>query len=181
MNSISFAPIALALSIAPLLVATGCAAAKPPAPIAPVGSTMVTTTAATTSPSQGEPTSGTIAIAAEIRAACGIPAEDAFFAFDSAVIAWTDVAQLDAVARCFTRGPLTGRTMHLVGHADPRGPFDYNMALGLHRADSVEGYLDGRGLQRSRVTITSRGAMDATGHDEGGWALDRRVDVQLDV
>jgi peptidoglycan-associated lipoprotein len=118
-------------------------------------------------------------ITAEIRAACGIPAEDAFFAFDSAVIAWTDVAQLDAVARCFTRGPLVGRSMRLVGHADPRGAFDYNMALGLHRADSVEGYLDGRGLQRSRVTVTSRGAMDATGQDEGGWALDRRVDVQL--
>jgi peptidoglycan-associated lipoprotein len=179
MNSISLAPIVLALSIAPLLVATGCAANKPPAAVAPVGTTVATTAPATTSPPKGEPTSGTIAIAAEIRAACGIRAEDAFFAFDSVVIASTDVAPLDAVALCFTSGPLAGRTMRLIGHADPRGAFDYNMALGLHRADSVEGYLDGRGLRRSRVTVTSRGAMDATGQDEGGWALDRRVDVQL--
>lgn len=179
MRSISFAPIALALSIAPPWVATGCAAAKPPASSTPDGSTLITTAPAATAPSKAEPTSGTIAISGEIRTACGIPAEDALFAFDSAVIAWTSVAPLDAVARCFTRGPLAGRSMRLIGHADPRGPFDYNMALGLHRAESVEGYLDGRGLQRSRVTATSRGAMDATGQDEGGWALDRRVDVQL--
>ncbi len=178
MSFMSFSPIALALSIAPLLGATGCAADKPPAASVPLGAT-VTTTTTTTSPSKAEPTSGTIAISDEIRAACGIPAEDAFFAFDSAVIASTDVAPLDAVARCFTTGPLAGRSMRLIGHADPRGPSDYNMALGQHRADSVEGYLDRRGLQHSRVAATSRGAMDATGQDEGGWAHDRRVDVQL--
>jgi peptidoglycan-associated lipoprotein len=179
MNSISFAPIALVLSIAPLLVATGCATDKPPAAGAPLAATAVTTTAATMSPSKAEPTSGTIAISDEIRAACGIPAEDAFFAFDSAVIAWDDVAPLDAVARCFTTGALAGRSMRLIGHADLRGPSDYNMALGQRRADSVEGYLDRRGLLRSRVATTSRGAMDATGQDEVGWARDRRVDVQL--
>jgi peptidoglycan-associated lipoprotein len=179
MNSISLAPIALALSIVPLLLATGCAADKPPVASAAVGSTLVTAAPATTSSSKAEPSSGTISISAEIRAACGIRAEDAYFAFDSAVIASTDVAPLDAVARCFTSGPLAGRSIRLVGHADARGPFEYNMALGLHRADSVEVYLDGRGLLRSRVTVTSRGAMDATGQDEGGWALDRRVDVQL--
>lgn len=180
MRFISFSPMALTLSIAPFLHATGCAADKPPAPITPVGSTAATTTVAT-SPSKAEPTGGTIAISAEIRVACGIPSEDTFFAFDSAVIAWTNVAPLDAVARCFTKGPLAGRSIRLVGHADPRGPFDYNIALGLHRAESVEGYLDSRGLQRFRVTTTSRGAMDATGQDESGWALDRRVDVQLGV
>jgi peptidoglycan-associated lipoprotein len=176
MKSISFTPIALAISIAALLVAPGCATDKPPAARTPLGPTVVTTTTTTT---KVEPTGGSIAISDEIRAACGIRAEDAFFAFDSAVIASTDVAPLDAVARCFTTGPLAGRSMRLIGHADSRGPSDYNMTLGQHRADSVEGYLDRRGLQRSRMATTSRGAMDATGQDEGGWARDRRVDVQL--
>ena len=45
-------------------------------------------------------------------------------------------------------GPLAGRSMHLVGHADPRGPSEYNMALGQRRADSVDGYIDRRGVQR---------------------------------
>ena len=54
-----------------------------------------------------------------------------------------------------------------------------NLALGQRRADSVDGYIDRRGVQRARIVTTTRGAMDATGQDETGWAHDRRVDVQL--
>jgi len=97
----------------------------------------------------------------------------------SAALDSTDVEPLDAVARCSTTGPLAGRHIRLIGHADPRGPAEYNMALGQRRADSVDGYIDRRGVQRSRIMTTSRGAMDATGQDETGWAHDRRVVVQL--
>jgi peptidoglycan-associated lipoprotein len=180
MNPISFplrSPV-LALSLAPLLLAAACAADKPP-----VARSAQAPTAVTTSPppaqSRTEPTTGTIAISDEIRTACGISNEDAFFAFDSAAIASSDIKPLDAVARCFTSGPLAGRAMRLIGHADPRGPTDYNMTLGQRRADAVEGYIDRKGVQASRVSTTSRGAMDATGQDEAGWARDRRVDVQL--
>ena len=69
--------------------------------------------------------------------------------------------------------------MRLIGHADPRGPSEYNMTLGQRRADSVDAYIGRRGVQRSRIVTTSRGAMDATGQDETGWAHDRRVEVQL--
>jgi len=69
--------------------------------------------------------------------------------------------------------------MRLIGHTDPRGPSEYNMALGQRRADSVEGYVDQHGVKRTQVVTTSRGAMDATGHDEAGWTRDRRVDVAL--
>jgi peptidoglycan-associated lipoprotein len=185
MNSISFAsrPFAFVLSIAPLLLSAACAGAQPPVAIVPstptlrIGPRPAASSIATLS--SVEPTSGTISISDEIRALCGIPTEDAFFAFDSAAIESTDIAPLDAVAQCFTKGPLAGRPMRLVGHADPRGPSEYNMALGQRRADSVEGYIDRRGVQRARIGTTSRGAIDATGHDEGGWAHDRRVDVQL--
>ena len=53
------------------------------------------------------------------------------------------------------------------------------MALGQRRADSVDAYIDRHGVPASRIETTSRGAMDATGQDESGWAHDRRVDVQL--
>jgi peptidoglycan-associated lipoprotein len=110
---------------------------------------------------------------------CGIADEDAYFAFDSAKIQTTDVRPLDAVATCFTVGPLAGRSLHLIGHADPRGPSEYNMTLGEARADSVQIYLAVHGLPPAEVGTTSRGAMDATGHDELGWSHDRRVDVTL--
>lgn len=127
----------------------------------------------------GVPTNGTVSISEEVRRACGIPDEDAYFAFDSSTILSIDVTPLDAVARCFIAGPLKGRSLRLVGHADPRGSDEYNMTLGQGRADSVEGYLGRRGLSRQKIGTTSRGAIDATGTSEAGWAHDRRVDVML--
>ena len=177
----------LVLCIAPLLLITACAAATPPVAEAP--SAIGASTPPASEAQAREPTGGSIAISDEIRAACGIPDEDAFrrrggggrdlFAFDSASMESADIKPLDAVARCFATGPLAGRSMHLVGHADPRGASEYNVALGQRRADSVDEYVGRRGVSASRIVTTSRGAMDATGQDEAGWAHDRRVDVQL--
>jgi peptidoglycan-associated lipoprotein len=162
---------------AALLTATACATAKP---VEPPRSPSIATNAGTRSnlPNPA-PTTGTIAVSADIRAACGISDEDAYFAFDSAALEGKDISPLDAIARCFTVGPLKGRSMRLVGHADPRGSSEYNLVLGQRRADSVEGYLDHHGVTRSHVETTSRGSMDATGNDETGWTRDRRVDVML--
>jgi peptidoglycan-associated lipoprotein len=124
-------------------------------------------------------TRGVVSISDEIRRACGIADEDAYFAFDSSTILATDITPLDAVAQCFTTGPLKGRSLRLVGHADPRGSSDYNLTLGQGRADSVQGYLSRHGLERGRTATTSRGSYDATGTDETGWTKDRRVDVVL--
>ena len=148
----------------------------------------VSPTAATvgSSPTQGTKetpaqaaTSGNIQIAQEILSACGIAAADAFFPFDSSRLEKKDIKPLNDVATCFTTGPMKGRTMKLVGHADPRGAAEYNMTLGQARADAVQKYLINKGVAQSSVQSTSRGAMDATGTDEAGWARDRRVDIML--
>ncbi|HXX68297.1 MAG TPA: OmpA family protein [Polyangiaceae bacterium] len=125
------------------------------------------------------PTATSVQISKDILRACNIPDADAYFMFDSSKLTPFDGAPLDAVARCFSHGPLAGRQMQLVGHADPRGASDYNMALGQSRADAVATYLESRGLQHTTISTTSRGAMDATGREETGWAHDRRVDVLL--
>jgi peptidoglycan-associated lipoprotein len=169
---------ALVLSIAPMLLVTACAATKPAVANAPP-TTTTANAAGPAAPARVEPTSGTIAISDEIRTACGISTEDAFFAFDSAALESTDIKPLDALATCFTTGPLAGRAMHLVGHADPRGPSEYNMVLGQRRADRVDGYIGHKGVRQSQMVTTTRGALDAKGQDEAGWARDRRVDVQL--
>ena len=124
-------------------------------------------------------TSGGVQIAPEILTACGIPGDQAFFRFDSSRLEKRDIKPLNDVAVCFTSGALKGRAIKLVGHADPRGSAGYNMTLGQARADSVQKYLVDKGMTESNVTSTSRGAMDATGTDESGWAHDRRVDVML--
>jgi peptidoglycan-associated lipoprotein len=160
-----------------MLAVTACGAAKPVEAKSPV---TATDTAKSQPASLGPaPTTGTITVSADIRAACGLSDEDAYFAFDSAALESKDIGPLDTIARCFTTGPLKGRGMRLVGHADPRGSSEYNLVLGQRRADSVQGYLDRHGVTRSRLETTSRGAMDATGHDEAGWTRDRRVDVML--
>jgi peptidoglycan-associated lipoprotein len=125
------------------------------------------------------PTSGSIQIDDKIIKACGdIPT--AHFAFDSASIGPDAQASLDALARCFVSGPLKGsKGMRLVGHADPRGEVEYNLALGQKRAGSVGEYLNTKGLEKSRVQTLSKGAFEATGTDEEGWAHDRKVDVTL--
>lgn len=133
----------------------------------------------TPAPTPNTPVAANVHISEDILRACNIPDVDAYFPFDSARLTAFDDPPLDAVATCFTRGPLAGRQMQLIGHADPRGAADYNMTLGQSRADSVATYLETRGLHSTAVTTTSRGAMDATGRDETGWAHDRRVDVLL--
>lgn len=125
------------------------------------------------------PTASAVHISDEILKACGIAAPDAYFAFDSSNVRDDDAKVLGQLATCFTTGPLKGRQMKLLGHADPRGGSDYNMTLGQSRADSVKQYLGDHGMDKGHVDSSTRGAMDAVGTDEPSWARDRRVDVML--
>jgi peptidoglycan-associated lipoprotein len=171
------------LPAAMLAFACGSDPKKPPT--APSGETDTSTAKATPAPpSSGEkvddnPSRSQINISDEIRKACGISDADAYFEFDSANIRDTDHRVLGQLADCFTKGPLKGREMRLVGHADPRGEPEYNMVLGGRRADNVKGFIIQKGMLGSKVATSSRGEMDATGTDDASWARDRRVDVLL--
>ncbi len=153
----------------PTKTANAAAAAKP-APLAQIASPRLDTKS---------PTSGSIQIDDKILAVCGdIPR--ARFAFDSASIGPEAQGALDALARCFVSGPLKGsKGLRLIGHADARGETEYNLALGQKRAGSVAEYLAAKGLEKSRMGTLSKGAFEATGTDEEGWARDRKVDVAL--
>jgi peptidoglycan-associated lipoprotein len=126
-----------------------------------------------------DPTRGNIKIADNVRSACGLADSDAHFAFDSANVRDQDRKVLRTLANCFGSGALKGRQMSLIGHADPRGAGDYNLALGGRRADNVKSVLVAEAMNASRVSTTSRGAMDATGTEEVSWAADRFVDIAL--
>jgi len=174
---------AAVIVLSSLALATACASDPPPPPAAP------TATAAPSTPPPAPPkalekpgdipTQSNINISDEIRKACGITDTEAFFAYDSANVRAADKAVLKKLADCFSTGPLKGREMRLVGHADPRGEEEYNMVLGGRRADNVKGAIAAEGLSAAKIATTSRGKLDATGSDEAGWAKDRRVDVVL--
>jgi peptidoglycan-associated lipoprotein len=134
---------------------------------------------ATMAPAPSSPTASAITIDDAILKACGIEAPKAHFAFDSANVQNQDTGTLEKVARCFTSGPLKGRTLKVVGHADPRGETEYNFVLGNSRADAVGGFLRSKGMDNAKIATSSRGELDATGTDETGWARDRRVDLLL--
>ena len=159
-----------------------CGGEQKPPPAAPSGNTEapVATPAPAPSPKPDDDASkGQINISDEIRKACGISDAEAYFDFDSANVTPAARTTLTKLAKCFTDGPLKGRKMNLVGHADPRGEEEYNIVLGGRRADNVKHALTGMGLPDGQATTTSRGEMDATGTDESSWAKDRRVDIVL--
>ncbi|MGD0524518.1 MAG: OmpA family protein [Polyangiaceae bacterium] len=187
MKATTRSPHALAMltlgAMALLLAACGgdqqthAQAPPPPPPVetSPVGATNLQASPGSVPPNT--PTASTISVSADILQACNLPDKDAYFAFDSSGLTSFDQAPLDAVATCFSSGPMAGHKLNLVGHADPRGTADYNVTLGQARADSVATFLTTHGMLNRNVTSTSRGSMDATGRDETGWAHDRRVDV----
>ena len=179
MRSVTIAALMLSST-----VTLACGSDPAPPPAAPAGGTETPAAAPADTGDQAKKPEdiyrqSQINISDAIRKACGISDSDAFFAFDSANIRDADHRVLGALAECFSTGPLKGREMRLVGHADPRGESEYNLVLGGRRADSVKSFIAQKGLDPQRMSTTSRGEMDARGTDEAGWARDRRVDVVL--
>ena len=157
------------------LALLGVACSDPPPPQAPTDGSGTQT--ANTGKAQSDTLSG-VKIDDKIVKACGdLPT--ARFAFDSADVTPEASNALDALARCFISGPLKGKSMKMVGHADPRGEVEYNLALGQKRAGSVAGFLAKKGLEDGRMDTSSKGEFEATGTDEAGWAADRKVEVLL--
>jgi len=163
--------------------ALACGGDKPPVkdPTAPPAASGATASANPRLPPDppNSPQASAVRISDEIIKACGISEPNAYFAFDSANVRPDDASVLGQLVTCFMTGPLKGRQLKLVGHADPRGGSDYNLTLGQSRADAVKAYILDHGMDKSKTDSSSRGAMDATGTDEPTWARDRRVDIML--
>lgn len=165
--------LSLAMTSALALGSAGCAKkdeVRIHAPAAPV---------ANVAPAPHRSQGDAVNIAPDLRAACGIDDQESApkFDFDSATLRTDGREQLDKLASCITSGPLRGHEVSLVGHADPRGDEDYNMALGADRARAVAAYLEDRGVTSAALDERSRGELDARGYDEETWAMDRRVDI----
>ncbi len=68
--------------------------------------------------------------------------------------------------------------VRIEGHCDERGTNEYNMALGMRRANSSRNYLIANGISASRITVRSYGEEQPVdpGHNEAAWAKNRRAE-----
>jgi peptidoglycan-associated lipoprotein len=99
--------------------------------------------------------------------------EPVFFDYNESALTTEATAGLARDADCIKK---IGRVVQLVGHTDPRGTQEYNLALSERRAQSVRDHLGRLGLDGGKLTVLPRGSLDAKGTDEPSWAQDRRVD-----
>ncbi len=104
------------------------------------------------------------------------PLEPVFFDFDTTQVSETAKAALGKDAECI--GKAKDRGVLLVGHTDPRGTEEYNIALSEHRAQTVGDYLARLGIDPARFRFVPKGETEATGSDEAGWSQDRRVELE---
>jgi peptidoglycan-associated lipoprotein len=98
--------------------------------------------------------------------------EPVFFDFNESALTTEATAALARDADCLKQ---VGRGVTLVGHTDPRGTEEYNLALSEKRAQSARDHLGRLGVDGTKLSILPRGSLDAKGTDEPSWAQDRRV------
>jgi peptidoglycan-associated lipoprotein len=169
-----------------VLVALGCGGSDKPAVKAPTAAVGSSAARAPLTPKQDQ----ALDQAHEQVGGTGLGIDDAIlrlcpdvrppqFDYDSSKVKQQFRDALTGLATCMTRGNLQGKEVLLIGHADPRGEEDYNMALGGRRAESVRSALQSLGVEQKRLDMSSRGALDAKGTDEPTWSKDRRVDIKL--
>ncbi len=126
--------------------------------------------------------SPSLSLAGDIAGPCGIkPSVNPTpkFDYDKDDLTTDDRNVLTQLATCVTTGALKGKTLVLIGRADPRGTEEYNLSLGSRRSNTVVSFLMRLGVGKPQLNTTTRGALEATGTDEASWAQDRRVDIQL--
>jgi peptidoglycan-associated lipoprotein len=105
-------------------------------------------------------------------------ASTVFFDYDSFSIRADSKQVLDAKVPILRADPAF--SLLIAGHADERGSTEYNVALGMRRANAARDYLTAFGIDASRLEVTSYGEeqpLDA-GETEAAFARNRRAEFQ---
>lgn len=97
------------------------------------------------------------------------------FGFDSSEISEADREVLLRHAAYLMENPRT--SLVVTGHADNRGPADYNRRLSEQRAERVAQILVEAGVPESRIEARGRGA-EAPASDAADWPANRRVELE---
>jgi peptidoglycan-associated lipoprotein len=100
-----------------------------------------------------------------------------YFDFDSAVIKGDGTDIVSAHAKYLSDH--ADARIRLEGNTDERGSPEYNIGLGMRRAQAVRQALLLQGASAGQITVTSYGAEHPVdpAHNEDAWAKNRRVDI----
>lgn len=122
-------------------------------------------------PPAANPDAGAAAIRAELM---GVLTEAVYFEYDQDALSAEAQSRLGRKAAIMLANPAV-RIM-IAGHADERGSDEYNLVLGTRRATVAKRYLEGRGIDGSRIEIVSYGEERpaSQGGTEDAWAQNRR-------
>ncbi len=98
-----------------------------------------------------------------------------YFEYDSNNVEQHDIGPIKAQANYMVEHP--SAKVRLEGNTDERGSREYNIALGLRRAQTVEQLMEAQGVSPDQIAVVSYGKERpvALGHDESAWELNRRV------
>lgn len=100
-----------------------------------------------------------------------------YFDFDSAVIKGEGTDIVAAHAKYLSDH--ADARVRLEGNTDERGSPEYNIGLGMRRAQAVRQALLLQGASANQITVVSYGAEHPVdpAHNEAAWAKNRRVDI----
>jgi peptidoglycan-associated lipoprotein len=101
------------------------------------------------------------------------------FEYDQATVRPADQETLNRKASILVANP--GVRIRISGHADERGSDEYNLALGNRRAAAAKRYLEGKGVDGSRIEVVSYGEERPLnpGSDESAFAKNRRDEFEV--
>jgi peptidoglycan-associated lipoprotein len=97
-----------------------------------------------------------------------------FFDYDKSAIRDDQIATLDAKIPVLQANPNV--RIRIDGNADERGSEQYNLALGMRRAETSKKYLVDHGISESRIDVASNGKEKPVceEHEESCWQQNRR-------
>jgi peptidoglycan-associated lipoprotein len=102
-----------------------------------------------------------------------------FFDYDDSRIRADQEGALNAKAPVLRANPSVA--LLITGHADERGSGEYNLALGLRRANAVRDFLTSLGIDASRLSTDTMGEdrpLD-TGTTDAAYARNRRAETSI--
>lgn len=100
-----------------------------------------------------------------------------FFGFDQSKLTQKSRYILNTIAKQISTSQ---DNLVVEGHTDNIGGESYNMTLGLKRSETVAEYLENQGVDKSLLTLTSKGETKPvqSNQSDTGRALNRRVEIK---
>lgn len=169
------ASIAMTLLVSMSACRRAAAPATTPAPVEQAAPAP-TASPAPANDAPAAPTTNSDADAERRERARALLGQVVYFQFDQSDLDGTARETLDAKVEVLNGD--ASLQLRIEGHSDERGSDEYNMALAMRRATSVQRYLAGRGIAASRLEIVSLGEERPVCRDanDGCWQRNRRAE-----